>query len=286
MAKASAARAPQVDMTGKTVLITGASHGSLGFETARALVAWGADVIVSTRSNTAATVAALGARDGHELELSDRQSVRDFASWFAAKHQRLDVLVNNAGIHLDLRSSWKEPNLVDGHEIHWRTNYLGTVQLTNELLPSLDGGRVVHVVSKLHARGRNEFLFAPINPYDSWVAYGTSKLALIHHANELHKRTGIATCSLHPGSVYTHIADRGLDGHRLLSAARKLAAPLEKRVLLSPAAGAQTSLLCATTLELAPGYYRGVRSAEPSEDAKDSTAAARLWDHTQEWLAG
>jgi len=272
--------APQAELAGRTVLVTGASPGSLGFATARQLTERGATVVVTTRK---------------ELELSDAASVRAFAQWFRDHHDQLDVLVNNAGIHLDLRSSWKEPYLVDGHEIHWRTNYLGSVQLTRELLPLLlasaatsGDARVVNVVSKLHARGRNEFLFAPITPYNSWVAYGTSKLALLHDAAELARRHGAAglrAYSLHPGSVYTHIADRGLDGHRLLSAARRLAAPLERRTLLTPEDGARTSVLCAADPDAASGYYRAGKPAEPSDDARDTVAAERLWTQTEQWLA-
>ncbi|MCW2496875.1 MAG: family NAD(P)-dependent oxidoreductase [Jatrophihabitans sp.] len=283
--------AAPVDLHGRTVIVTGASPGSLGFETARTLTAWGADVVVTTRSRTEATVAALGGgATGHPLELADATSVRDFADWFASRHDRLDALVNNAGIHLDLRSSWKQPTLVDGHEIHWRTNYLGTMQLTHALLPVLaatGNARVVNVVSKLHERGRNEFLFAPITPYDSWVAYGTSKLALIHAATEVERRVeGVRGYSLHPGSVFTHIADRGLDGHRVLGAARRVLAPLERRMLRTPAEGAQTSLHCATAQQAEGGYYRDCRPAQPSDDAQDPEVAARLWDVTAEWVGG
>ena len=284
------------DLSGRTILVTGASPGSLGFETARLLAGRGAEVVVTTRSNTAAAVAAQPhAVNGHELELSDAASVRAFAQWFGNAYGRLDVLVNNAGIHLDLRSSWKAPHLVDGHEIHWRTNYLGSVQLTRELLPLLleraattGDVRVVNVVSKLHERGRNDFLFAPITPYNSWVAYGTSKLALIHDASELarrHGEAGLRAYSLHPGSVYTHIADRGLDGHRFLSAARRVAAPLERRTLLSPTVGARTSVHCAGEPDAVSGYYRAGRPTEPSADARDGAVAERLWTQTEAWLA-
>jgi NAD(P)-dependent dehydrogenase (short-subunit alcohol dehydrogenase family) len=197
--------------------------------------------------------------------------------------------VNNAGIHLDLRSSWKEPRLTaDGHELHWRTNYLGTAHLTHRLLPLLESAqdaRVVHVVSKLHARGRNDALFGPLSPYDSWVAYGTSKLALVHHAKELSRRHQVTAVSLHPGSVYTHIADRGLEGHRVLTGLRKAFAPLERRALLSPEVGARTTVHCVTATDLVPGGYY-VRSAltEPSHDAQDDAVAARLWDQTEQWV--
>jgi NAD(P)-dependent dehydrogenase (short-subunit alcohol dehydrogenase family) len=206
----------------------------------------------------------------------------------------LDVLVNNAGVHLDLRSKWETPRLTaDGHEIHWRTNYLGTMHLTHALLPVLAGtgrdvgdARVVSVVSKLHARGRNEFLFRPLEPYASWDAYGLSKLALIHAMNEIGRRhPSVRGYSLHPGSVYSHIADRGLEGQRLISALRKVFAPLERRMLLSPEDGAQTSLHCATAPGLAAGYYRDCLAAEPSSDARDADVAARLWENTAAWAA-
>src|SRR3954447_3353864 len=149
------ARARPVDLDGRTVVVTGASPGSLGFATARALADWGADVVVTTRADTAATLAALsGVRRsvaGHPLDLTDPASVERFAAWFERTADRLDVLVHNAavplglprkagepGVHLDLRSKWSDPRrTADGHEIHWRTNYLGTAHLTNRLLPQL-----------------------------------------------------------------------------------------------------------------------------------------------------
>ena len=73
---------------------------------------------------------------------------------------------------------------------------------------------MVNVVSKLHTRGRNDWLETGVTPYDSWDAYGTSKLALVHEAAEIERRYafyGLHGYSLHPGSVYTKVADRGLE---------------------------------------------------------------------------
>jgi NAD(P)-dependent dehydrogenase (short-subunit alcohol dehydrogenase family) len=278
-------------LSGKSVLVTGATPGSLGHATARALLADGADVVVTTRSAVEEAVRESGARTGHALDLSDAASVEAFSAWYAREVGQLEVLVNNAGIHLDLRSSWKEPHLTpDGYELHWRTNYLGTAHLTDRLLPLLEtaqDARVVHVVSKLHTRGRNEGLFAPLSPYDSWVAYGTSKLGLVHHAGELSRRHRVTAVSVHPGSVYTHIADRGLEGHRVLSGLRRVFAPLERRALLSPEVGARTTVHCVTTADLMPGgYYARSALAEPSAEAQDQAVAALLWDETQKWLSG
>ena len=136
-------------LTEKHAIVTGCGLGSLGFETAKTLARWGAVVIVTTRSNTAAVAQALkdelaqeniSARvDGHELDLSDAESVSRFSQWYQQHYgQRLDILINNAGIHLDLMSKWKEPKLTsDGYEMQWRTNYLGSAQLTHNLLPLL-----------------------------------------------------------------------------------------------------------------------------------------------------
>ena len=272
----------------RTVLVTGATPGSLGHATARALVARGDDVVVTARSRVEEVVAAAGARTGHALDLADAESVASFADWLTREVGRLDVLVNNAGVHLDLRSQWKEPHLVDGHEVHWRTNYLGTAHLTHALLPLLltsDAPRVVNVVSKLHRRGTNAAVLDGVDPYDSWVAYGTSKLALIHLANELARRHPVMTASLHPGSVYTHIADRGLEEQRVLSALRRVFAPFERRALLSPEQGAATVLHCATEPAVA-GYYERSAPKEPSPDAQDAAVAAELWDRTASWLSG
>jgi len=290
-----AAAATQHDLTGRVVVVTGAGPGSIGLATARALADWGAEVVVSTRSEP--VQALLGDTVvWHALDLADRASVADFAAWLLDRYAgRLDVLVNNAGIHLDLRSTWTEPPLVDGHEIHWRTNYLGTVQLTRLLLPALldraaetGEARVVHVVSKLHRRGTNAAMFDGVDPYDSWTAYGTSKLALVHDAAELYRRhgdDGLRAVSLHPGSVYTHIADRGLATSPVLGRLRALAAPLERRVLMTPEQGAQTTLHCVADPEARHGYFRGCAPEEPSSEALDVVASQRLWDRADAWLA-
>jgi NAD(P)-dependent dehydrogenase (short-subunit alcohol dehydrogenase family) len=277
------------DLTGKVVVVTGAGPGSLGLATARTLAEWGAEVAVSTRAKPSPGFA------WHPLDLADRASVRAFADWLLDRYDgRLDVLVNNAGIHLDLRSKWTEPQVVDGHEIHWRTNYLGSVQLTSLLLPALldraaetGEARVVHVVSKLHRRGTNAAMTEGVEPYNSWTAYGTSKLALVHHAAELYRRhgdEGLRCFSLHPGEVFTHVADRGLANSPVLGRLRALARPLERRVLLTPEQGAQTTLHCVADPEIQHGYFRRCAPAEPATDALDVVAAKRLWDETADWL--
>jgi NAD(P)-dependent dehydrogenase (short-subunit alcohol dehydrogenase family) len=278
--------ATPVDMSGKTVLVTGAAPGSIGGETADALRAWGADVVTTTRSG-----------GSHPLDLSDPGSVQAFVDWFGEHHDALDVLVNNAGVHLDLTNSWKQPRLTaDGHEIHWRVNFLGTMQLTHLLLPTLEKtagekgeSRIVNVVSMLHTLGRNAWMFEPAPSYKSWNAYGQSKLALVHLTHELQDRyrtQGVRSYALHPGKVYTDIATKGLQEHPWLSRVRRAAAPLERLMLLTAEQGAQTTLMCATEPGLEGGRYFDACKVRPaSSEAEDRATAIRLWNETLDWVA-
>jgi NAD(P)-dependent dehydrogenase (short-subunit alcohol dehydrogenase family) len=303
--------ATPVDLRGWQIVVTGCGADSIGEATAHKLAAWGATVVVTTRAaaTSAAAVAAITGRLpkdcpgrvlGHALDLCDPASVAGFAEWYrATQGERLDVLVNNGGIHLDLRSQWHAPQLTtDGHEIHWRTNYLGTMHLTHCLLPLLRAtagrqgeARIVNVVSMLHARGRNAALFggsSALQPYNSWVAYGTSKLALVHATRELQRRyaaDGVQAYCLHPGAVLTRIADKGLAGQTLLAAVRRAFAPVEAFFLLTPDEGAQTQIHCATRPGLVGGlYYRDCQPTQASTESGDATVASQLWDETQAWL--
>lgn len=279
------------------VVVTGAGPESIGLATATALREQGHEVLVSTRSTPV---------DGfahHPLDLADRGSVSAFADWVLASGEAPDALVNNAGIHLDLRGRWTEPQLVDGQEIHWRTNYLGTVQLTQALLPALlaraeqtGDVRVVHVVSQLHARGRNAYLLAEggpwqsggVQPYGSWKAYGTAKLALVHDAARLDRTYadhGLRAVSVHPGKVLTKIADGGLANSPVLARLRSYARPVEKLILLTPEQGAATTLHALSTADLVGGgYYEKSAARKPSPDAQDSSVEERLWQQTVSWL--
>lgn len=297
--------APRRDLRGRKLVVTGTSEHSLGHATAKILLEWGADVTVTRRRDTESLVGVLRSEvgnanaarvTGRDLDLSSAESVEAFASWYEAERGELDVLVNNAGIHLDLLSRWKEPRRTeDGFELHWRTNYLGTTHLTRRLLPLLQesarktrDARVVMVVSKLHERGRNRAFFEPPARYGSWDAYGQSKLGLMHFAMELHRRSvggGLAAYCLHPGEVFTNVADVGLAGHPVLEGARNLLAPLEAFALMSPVEGAQTSIFCATAAEAQGGhYYRDCSIARASNELADTSVAARLWEENHAWV--
>jgi NAD(P)-dependent dehydrogenase (short-subunit alcohol dehydrogenase family) len=266
-------------------VVTGAGRGSIGGAVADALAAAGWDVVVTTRG------AAVDGHAWHPLDLADRSSVAAFAGWYADRADRLDLLVNSAGIHLDLGSRWTAPQLTDGHETHWRVNYLGTVDLTTALLPALLTAPtpcVLHVVSQLHERGSTDQLLGRPVPYDSWASYGTSKLGLVHHAALLAEQyggRGLRALAVHPGAVSTNIADRGLETRPLLRRLRNLARPLERRMLMSPAESAAHLVRLAADPAAASGYYRKGRPADPAPPARDEAARALLDARTREWLS-
>lgn len=292
------------DLRGQQIIVTGASPGSIGFATAGTLAAWGASVMITARHapQEAADSLNRGLPEGGgqvraaALDLSQAESVAAFvAQYIERQGARLDVLINNAGIHLDLLSQWKQPHLTaDGHELHWRINYLGTFDLTQMLLPMLldsaarhGAARVVTVVSQLHDKGNNAGLLTVPETYDSWVAYGLSKLGLVHMSFELQRRyaaRGLSSCCLHPGAVYSQIADRGLEGAPRLARLRKALAPLEQAFMLNTQEGAQTTLHCATApCARAGGYFRRCQPAAASPAAADTAVAAQLWEQTLAW---
>lgn len=272
----------------RRAVVTGAGPGSIGEAVAARLADTGWEVVATTRS------VPVEGHDWHPLDLADRASVAAFAGWYADRADRLDLLVNSAGIHLDLGSRWAEPQLLDGHEIHWRTNYLGTVDLTAALLPSLltaadvtGDARVLHVVSQLHERGTVDALLGRPVGYDSWAAYGTSKLALVHHAASLVEQygdRGLRAIPVHPGAVSTNIADRGLETRPVLRRLRNLARPLERRVLMTPAASARVLVELATDPATPSSYHHKGHATDPSEAAQDLAARTELARTTSTWL--
>ncbi len=293
------------DLTGRKFVVTGASENSLGFATARILLEWGAEVVVTRRSGSERVIDSLRAvlpQEAHariyaqNLDLSNADSVVRFSRWYKTERGQLDVLINNAGIHLDLMSRWKAPTLSDdGFEIQWRTNYLGTVHLSHLLLPLLKetaaqthDARIVNVVSMLHDRGSNGEFFNPSRPYNSWEAYGQSKLGVVHFTTELQDRfssDGLQAFCLHPGAVRTNVADRGFAGHPFVEVVRKLLAPIEGFFMKTPEEGAQTQVLCATATDIQGGkYYRDCKLAKAAIDTDDRNVAKKLWRKTLEWM--
>lgn len=293
------------DLNGKNVVVTGVGHGSLGYATATLLAQWGANVIATTRSADPKLQAELQsqASPGYirllPLDLALSESVREFSQHVLEMFdQNLDILINCAGIHLDLLSKWKQPSLSeDGYELHWRVNYLGTAQLTENLLPSLlnaasasGDARIVNVSSMLHTRGTNAQLWSGANPYNSWVAYGLSKLALMHYTYQTHRRycdKSVQSYCLHPGAINTPIGNKGLGTSPTLQSISSVLSPLQSLFMMSPHEGAQTQVMCATKPGLQGGrYYRNSEVAQASPELEDTAVAERLWIETKDWLDG
>lgn len=296
--------APQCDLKGKTMLVTGASPGSIGYESALTFFRWGAKVVVTVRSESSqkALLAQLEKDDIHGidvflLDLESVDSVNKFVNDFLQSHHALDVLLNNAGVYFDMLGKWKEERLTDdSEEIHWRINYLGVVQLTNALFPllkksALEKGeaRVVLVSSHMHDNCQNEEMFSGLNPYKSVKAYGRSKLGLMHFSNLMHDKlyetSRVKFISLHPGSIQTNLVEKGLSDSPLLIKLRKAFLWLEKLILLSPVEGAQTQIFCCTAEEVESGhYYRRCKQDKHSPQLNDEKVSQALWEQTQNWL--
>jgi NAD(P)-dependent dehydrogenase (short-subunit alcohol dehydrogenase family) len=203
-----------VNLKGKRVLVTGVSAG-LGVETARALVAHGADVVGAARDLTKAKAATAGVRAGAngggfelvELDLASLESVRICANALVDAAKSFDLVIANAGI-----MACPYGKTVDGFETQFGTNHLGHFVLVNRIASLMKrGSRLVNLSSAGH-RYSDVDLDDPNferTPYDPWAAYGRSKTANILFAVEFdrrHKGNGIRATALHPGGIETELA--------------------------------------------------------------------------------
>jgi NAD(P)-dependent dehydrogenase (short-subunit alcohol dehydrogenase family) len=268
-------------MTGRTVVVTGASSG-LGLITARQLASAGARVVLAVRDQARGRSAAAtmpGMTEVWPLDLSSQVSVRAFA---AAWTGPLDILINNAGI-----MQVPQGRTADGFEIQIATNHLGPFALTTLLIPHITD-RVVTVSSEMHKRGHIDpgDLNGESRPYDAFQAYCDTKLANLLFTFELQRRltsagSSVRSMAAHPGLSKTSLASHvtGLSG-------------LGQKILVSLFAqdadhGALPTLYAATA-DLPGGSYAGPdgpgeRRGHPtlvhaSQDARDEQLARRLWD--------
>lgn len=208
------------DQKGQVVIVTGGNSG-IGYEAALALAGKNAQVILTARSLDKGEEAARNIREKYpqadiavmELDLADLKNVRNFARAFLAKHQRLDILINNAGV-----MALPRRKTVDGFEMHFGTNHLGHFALTGWLLPILKAtpnGRIVTVSSGVHTSGDIHFDDLQWEKkYERWSAYAQSKLANLLFAYELQRRlsaTGNSLISVgcHPGYTATNLQAAG-----------------------------------------------------------------------------
>jgi retinol dehydrogenase-12 len=286
--------AEQPDLTGRVVLVTGANSG-IGLETAAGLAALGATVVMAARSPAKgeAAVADVRARTGNQavelgvLDLSSFASIRAFAAWFLERHERLDVLVNNAGLMLSERRETAE-----GFEEMFGVNHLGHFLLTDLLLDRLKASapsRVVVLSSTAHRyvpRGLRRDDLQSTRRFRGFPTYCRSKLANLHFARELARRldgTGVTVNAVHPGSINSHFAaDTAVLG-RVMGVVGRV-------VLRTPAVGARTPILLASSTEpriadSTGGYWSRGRRWRPSRAARRDDTARWLWEESERLVA-
>jgi NAD(P)-dependent dehydrogenase (short-subunit alcohol dehydrogenase family) len=283
------------DMTGKTVVITGANSG-IGKETAVSLAKAGAKVLVTARDRArgAEAVAEIQRRSGNDrvelvvFDLGDLSSVRKGAPEVLDLCDRIDVLVNNAGVVLSDRRV-----TADGLEATFAVNHLGHFLLTDLLLDRIKASapsRIVNVSSTAHKGARGGLDFDDLQStrhYRGMQVYSRSKLANIYFTTELAGRlegTGVTANCLHPGTVATGYGRDG-DTKGVLAFGVKVIKPF----VLNAEQGAATSVYLASSPEVegVTGRYFVKRKARsPSRVAQDPVAARRLWDMSEELVAG
>lgn len=275
-------------MNGKVCIVTGSNTG-IGKETARGLAAGGATVVLACRDPQKAEAARadIVATTGNQgvsvmaLDLGSKASIHAFVAAFQAKFDRLDVLVDNAGLWPKERGT-----TVDGLETTFGVNHVGTFLLTRELLPLLKKSapaRVVVLSSSLHYRGEmvwDDLMFEK-RKYGATAAYNQSKLANVLFTRALARRlagTGVTVNAVHPGVVATELA-RGYP---------KLLVKLFHLFTITPEKGAACSLHVATSPALAGvsgEYFEKSRVKPPAKAALDEAAQERLWTLTEALVA-
>jgi NAD(P)-dependent dehydrogenase (short-subunit alcohol dehydrogenase family) len=274
------------DLTGKTILVTGSNTG-IGRATAEALAARGARLVLGCRSEekTRPVVEAIRAAGGdarfHALDLSDLAAVRRSAQAFLDSGERLDVLVNNAGL------ARAKGLTKDGFETTFGVNHLGPFLFTTLLLPRLREAapaRIVNVASAAHFSGKPpadwESLRRPTKSFTGMPEYRWSKLANVLFTRELARGragAGVRSYALHPGVIASDIW-------------RHVPWPLGPMMMLfmkTTEEGARSSIHCATSPEVAEHdgryYHSDCTEKAPNPLAEDAALAKELWERSEAW---
>jgi NAD(P)-dependent dehydrogenase (short-subunit alcohol dehydrogenase family) len=276
-----------LDLTGKTIVITGANAG-LGLESAKAMAAKGAHIIALARTIEKGTAAC--AEIGHGAtaavcELSDPSSIQSCVETLKALGQKIDVILCNAGI-----SSTPELDKQNGIEATFFTNHVGHFMLVTGLLGCLsDDGRVVMVSSMIHAQSyEGGIQFDNLSgdaEYNGNKCYGQSKLANLLFAKELARRfegTNKLASAVHPGAIPTDIARRMDAG--MANAVNTVFKIFCKNV----PQGSSTQTYAAVHPGAAShngAYFRDCNVSSPSKEAQDIDLGIRLWDETEKLVA-
>lgn len=283
--------------TGRIAIVTGANTG-LGYETALGLSKTGIKVVLACRDLKKARIAksqlqrqSLNADiDTMALDLSSLSSVRQFAAQYLERYDRLDLLINNAGIMIPPYSLTE-----DGFESQLGVNHLGHFLLTGLLLPLLEtteGSRVVALSSLAHKTGRINFddLHSK-KKYRAWQAYAQSKLACLMFASELQSRLQAnhyqtIAVAAHPGVANSEL------GRHLPALLNRFVSPLFLKFgCQSTRQGALPILYAALNPKISGGEYVGPMGrtgwrgkagiVQPKEHANDRDVSQRLWLESQ-----
>ena len=275
------------DLTGRTVIVTGANSG-LGLADTRALAGVGAHVVLAVRDverGRAAAATASCSTEVRRLDLADLASVREFAAGWDGD---IDILINNAGIMMV-----PEGKTADGFERQFGTNHLGHFALTNLLLPRITD-RVVTLSSAAHRWDRGRMYLDNVNltgNYSPTRAYAQSKMSNLLFTSELQRRLTAAGSSVRAYAAHPGYAATSLQSHTGSTLQGSLMRVANVVFAQSAEAGARSTLYAATQ-DLpgdsfvgpgGPGEWRGApKLVDRLDAAKDQETAARLWTLSEE----
>ena len=250
-------------MNSLNILVTGASIGGIGFETAKQLAASGHRLIISSRTDKRARDAAdlISSRiscikpEALVLDLSDSNSISRFAKNIAEKNIELDVMINNAGF-MKTTQSFSSSHI----EMSMAVNYFGTKELTEKILPLMkSGSRIINVSSRTSSKGKlkGNYLIDE-EKWDGFQAYFNSKQALNIYSRRLAfelKDRRISVNALHPRNIVTKIWTGLWPQYPIVN---RLISIIGKWRVFSVGIGAETSIFLAVSSEvenLTDGFY-------------------------------
>ncbi|XP_021923157.1 retinol dehydrogenase 13-like isoform X2 [Zootermopsis nevadensis] len=277
----------------KVVIITGSNTG-IGKETALELAKRGAHVIMACRDARKCELArqdiVLQTKNKYvycrTCDLASQSSIRQFVERFKSEHQRLDILINNAGVMRCPHTKTKE-----GIEMQLGVNHMGHFLLTNLLLDKLKASapsRIINVSSVAHHKGHiNKEDLNSDQHYDKAAAYNQSKLANLLFTRELARRlqgAGVTVNAVHPGIVDTEIIRHMSFFNSTLSAI--FLKPFIWMFIKSPQQGARTTVYMALEQSLqgvSGKYFNDCTEEEVAPQAKDDTMAQWLWVVSEKW---
>ena len=247
-----------IDLNGKIAIVTGGYSG-IGLETTRELVSSGAEVIIPAKRSEVAIrnlEGIISKENVIEMDLSDLNSVKNFTDEYKENFNRLDLLINNAGI-----MACPETKIGNNWESQIAINHFGHFMLTKELMDMMvdnDGARFVSLSSSAHSL--TGILWDDIhflnNPYDKWMAYGQSKTAsslIAIEFDRLMEDKGVRGFSVHPGGIMTPL-QRHLQNEEMVTLGWMKEdgslSDLAKNFFKTTSQGASTTLWCATSPSL------------------------------------